>query len=533
MVTESIVAAGRQAIHALHHDLASLVRTAEDPWMPAKGLHTFRHRSETSQGRIHMRIDDDGRGVLFVDVTDVIHFNKTATAMAKLALDQVPLKQARSLLLTRVGPVDRDRLRQDLQAIYDMIYRLRVPAGECPTCTLTALENAPLFSIPAQAPYKADLALTYGCNNACGHCYNEPERFSMPSLTTKEWRRVLDKLHGLGVPHIIFTGGEATLHPDLPELVHYADSLGLVTGLNTNGRRIAKASYMNVLADAGLNHIQITLGSNRAEVHDTIMSARSFEQTVRGIKNALSSGVHCITNTTLMRCNKDHADEIIYFLHELGLRTFAMNGMIYSGGGLHDPNAIPEAEMPPILIRIRDQAADLGMRFLWYTPTEYCRMSPVELELGAKRCNAAEYSICIEPNGDVLPCQSYYVGAGNILHDSWSSIWQGALFRSFRQRGSHPRGAGLPEKCWSCPDLPLCGGGCRLEREASMPQPGLDNVAPGPAGSSGNCAGTGRSQKDESLGIVPPTGSSSSSTRAQGGLLGQVEIANIETLDAN
>jgi radical SAM protein with 4Fe4S-binding SPASM domain len=106
------------------------------------------------------------------------------------------------------------------------------------------------------------------------------------------------------------------------------------------------------------------------------------------------------------------------------------------------------------------------MRFLWYTPTEYCRMNPVELEIGAKRCNAAEYSICVEPNGDVLPCQSFYVSAGNILRDPWEKIWNSELFRSFRERELDPRWAGLPEKCWECPDLPLCGGGCRIEREA-------------------------------------------------------------------
>ena len=122
--------------------------------------------------------------------------------------------------------------------------------------------------------------------------------------------------------------------------------------------------------------------------------------------------------------------------------------------------------MPGLLIRVRDQADRLGMRFLWYTPTEYCRMSPVELELGAKRCNAGEYSLCIEPNGDVLPCQSYYVTAGNILRDPWEAIWRGELFRCFRDRVDDPRWAGLPQKCWDCPDLPLCGGGCRIEREA-------------------------------------------------------------------
>jgi radical SAM protein with 4Fe4S-binding SPASM domain len=167
-----------------------------------------------------------------------------------------------------------------------------------------------------------------------------------------------------------------------------------------------------------------------------------------------------------MQKNRDHVEEIIDFLFALGIRTFAMNGMIYSGGGYCDPNAIPEEELPAILIRIRDHAKELGMKFLWYTPTEYCRMNPVELEIGAKRCNAAEYSICVEPNGDVLPCQSFYVSAGNILRDPWEKIWDGELFRSFRDRENDPKWAGLPEKCWECPDLPLCGGGCRIEREA-------------------------------------------------------------------
>jgi radical SAM protein with 4Fe4S-binding SPASM domain len=136
------------------------------------------------------------------------------------------------------------------------------------------------------------------------------------------------------------------------------------------------------------------------------------------------------------------------------------------------------------------------MRFLWYTPTEYCRLSPVELELGAKRCNAAEYSVCVEPNGDVLPCQSYYVAAGNLLHDAWDEIWRSDLFRSFRDRESDPAAAGLPEMCWECPDLPLCGGGCRIEREA---RGGNRVAAHGDEAGGGACGpcGGGRSRSNQ------------------------------------
>ena len=444
-----------------------LLRGAFTPTAPPEpGLATYRIPLDGGQMRLHLRVEHDGSGVLFRDVTEVVHLNATATDMAKMALDGVPLTRAATSLHARTRGATRRQIAEQAADIYHLVEVMRSHDASCPTCALPDLPRAALFSTPVHAPYKADLALTYGCNNACPHCYNEPSRYPMASLNKQQWFEVVNRLHEAGVPHLILTGGEATLHPDLIDIIRYADQLGHVVGLNTNGRRLAHPPYAGELADAGLNHVQITLGSCRAEVHDAMMGARSFEQTVKGIENALNSRLHTITNTTLMRPNMDHAEEIVDFLYALGIRTFAMNGMIYSGGGFATPTAIPEEQMPGLLIRVRDHADRLGMRFLWYTPTEYCRMSPVELELGAKRCNAGEYSLCIEPNGDVLPCQSYYVSAGNILHDPWEAIWRGELFRSFRDRVNDPRWAGLPQKCWDCADLPLCGGGCRIEREA-------------------------------------------------------------------
>jgi radical SAM protein with 4Fe4S-binding SPASM domain len=427
-------------------------------------LYTYPYSD--SQGfsrRVHLRIEEDGRGVLFLDVTDAIHLNQTAAMIAHWALEGLPEKKAVKHLKVAYG--SHDQIRRDVQGIYHLIHHVTKESG-CPTCGIEFLERRALFSTRANAPYKADVALTYGCNNSCSHCYNASSHIGMASLAVEDWKRIFVLLKQKGIPHIIFTGGEATLHPNLPELVHFVDQQGQVAGLNSNGRRFSQMSFVNQMKEAGLNHLQITLASNQARIHDEINGVSAFSQTVKGIENALAGGIHTITNTTIMQSNRDHLEELIDFIYMVGIRTFAMNGMIYSGGGYCDPNAIPEEELPSILIRIRDRAIERNMKFLWYTPTEYCRMNPVELEIGAKRCNAAEYSICIEPNGDVLPCQSFYVAAGNVLRDPWEKIWNGELFRSFREREKDPRWAGLPEKCWECPDLPLCGGGCRIEREA-------------------------------------------------------------------
>jgi radical SAM protein with 4Fe4S-binding SPASM domain len=278
---------------------------------------------------------------------------------------------------------------------------------------------------------------------------------------------MIDVLWSVGVPHLIFTGGEPTLYAELAALVDHANRRGAVCGLNTNGRRLADERYVRELTDAGLDHVQITLASHRPDVHNRIVNAPGFRQTVQGIENALRCGLHTITNTTLMWANADRIEETLVFLHGLGVRTFAVNGMIRSGGGTRTGQAIPEQRLGAILAGVRDRAAELGLRFLWYTPTQYCRLSPIELEIGVKRCNAGQYSVCVEPNGDVLPCQSYYVAAGNLLRDRWEAIWNSPLFRSFRERITDPQAHGLPQSCWQCPELPICGGGCRLEREAA------------------------------------------------------------------
>ncbi len=459
----------RRLLGALGDDLRSFRAAMRGRRAAGPGLHAYSTSPQGGKRRFHLRVGADGSAVLLVDVADAIHLNPAAALLVHLSLQNLPVDRAAAALRGRFRNVGRGQARIQAERIYAMVDRLTNAAGPCTTCGLAEVQWSPPFSAPVSAPYKADLALSYGCNNACPHCYSQDrDRRSLscgqPPLSDSQWRRVLERLSIIGIPHVIFTGGEPTLVDGLTGLIRAAARLGLVAGLNTNGRRLGDRRFAASLQAAGLDHVQITLESHRPEVHNAMTGADSFDQTVHGIQNVLAVGLHTITNATLTRRNIDHAGQLVEFLHALGLRTFAMNGMIHAGGGRGSRDAVPVEALAPVLADVRDRARELGMRFLWYTPTEYCRLSPVEWDLGPRRCNAGEYSICIEPNGDVLPCQSYYTSAGNILRDPWERIWESELFLGFRRRVADPSRGGLPERCWSCPELPLCAGGCRLER---------------------------------------------------------------------
>jgi radical SAM protein with 4Fe4S-binding SPASM domain len=425
------------------------------------GLYAYTRGAAPDRVRLHLRVHSDGGGVLFVNVNDAVHLSATAVEIARMLLDGVPPREAARLLRRWHPEADGEAISRDVAAVTRVVGHLSQPSSGCPTCDLD-LALQPVFSLRAAAPYKADLAVTYACNNACGHCYNEPGRRAMPALPTAGWKQVLTRLRRVGVPHVIFTGGEATLRDDLPALVSRASRLGLVSGLNTNGRRLAQPGYAARLVRAGLDHVQVTLASHRPEVHNRTVCAAAFEETVAGIRASLAAGLHVITNTTLTRENRGEVLDTVEFVEALGVRTFAMNGMICAGRGRDNETALDEADLREALAEVRDHARARSLRFLWYTPTEYCRLSPLALGLGAKACNAAEYSVCVEPDGSVLPCQSYYEPCGNLLRDDWEAIWHSPLFEAIRNRREQPAAAGLPRHCHDCPDLALCGGGCLL-----------------------------------------------------------------------
>jgi radical SAM protein with 4Fe4S-binding SPASM domain len=406
--------------------------------------------------RLHLRIEEDGDGILVINASKVLHLNQTATELAKLVLQDKDVDTAVKKMRGRYK-VSPDRARADYEHLRENIRTLATTDDICPISYLD-VERIEPFDTPVSAPYRMDLALTYRCNADCGHCYVGRPR-DMESLSTEEWKRVIEKLWDIGIPHVVFTGGEATMYPDLAELVRHAEDVGLVSGLLTNGIKLAEVDYLQELVDAGIDHIQITLESHDEAVHNRMVGAEVWRQTVQGIRNAVATDVYTITNTTLTTLNSPEMEKTIEFLKSLGIEAFACNSLIYSGRGPSSGIGIPEEELEGLMIRVRDKAISEGMRLIWYTPTQYCEFHPVQMELGAKFCTAAKYNMCVEPNGDVIPCQSYYESLGNILKDDWESIWHHPTAEKLRNR------EWVMEKCRTCDELPLCGGGCPLYLE--------------------------------------------------------------------
>jgi radical SAM protein with 4Fe4S-binding SPASM domain len=426
---------------------------------PPTGLHHYTRETPEERARIHLRLDPDGHGTLIVNANQIVHLNPTAAMMAYLILEETPASEVVRALI-RQYRVPKQQAQHDLAAFQQDLDEILQPNG-CAVCTLDDLEIAAPFSARPTAPYRMDLALTYRCNDDCAHCYNARPR-NYPEMSTAEWKGVIDRVWELGIPHIVFTGGEPTLRHDLPELVAHAESKGQITGMNSNARRLQDPGFVEALVEAGLDHVQITVESHDAKIHDSMVGKRgAWNQTIAGLRNVLATRLYVMTNTTMLQENAPTISATLDFLAELGVPTVGLNALIYAGQGLTVGTGLRESELPALLAMSQEKTEQYGQKLIWYTPTQYCHFDPTQFNLGVKGCTAALYNMCIEPDGGVLACQSYYKQLGNILKDPWDSIWNHELSLKLRER------AYVPESCQSCALLSECGAGCPLSLDAN------------------------------------------------------------------
>ncbi len=348
--------------------------------------------------------------------------------------------------------VTRERIRADLDRIFGTIQKI-------------AEEGCPLGAgLPGKeiriggwaAPARMDLAITYACNLACQKCYNG-SRPAARELTVEEWRRVYGILWRIGIPQVVFTGGEPTLRDDLVTLVEEAEEF--VTGLVTNGTRLA--GLARALREASLDYVQVTIESADPATHDAMTGTPgSHAQTVAGLLAALEAGLAVVTNTTLARPNAADFERTLHWLQGLGVRHAACNTLICSGRGVRyrQDQGLADSELRPILEGAGRLAAGLGLELQWYSPTCYGQgINPIDLGFGVKACSAAAHNMLIEPDGNVLPCQSWPESVGNILRDEWKAIWEHPTCGSLRE---HQR---LPDECRGCVQIATCAGACPLD----------------------------------------------------------------------
>ncbi len=324
------------------------------------------------------------------------------------------------------------RIREDIRTIYDTLRQIAYREEVTTDVHYMSLGD---YAEYMNAPHRMDLMVSamtkngqWHCNQKCVHCYAAGQVHSdEEELPTGDWKAILDRCRAAGIPQVTFTGGEPTMREDLFELIAYAR--WFISRLNTNGIKLTE-DCCRKLREAELDSVQITFYSDEAEIHNRLVGAAQYENTVRGIDNALSAGLSVSINTPLCTLNRNYR-KTLEFLHDKGVLYVTCSGLITTGNAAGEASErlqLTSGELEKILREAVAYCHENGMEIAFTSPGWIPPEVFEELGIPSPTCGACLSNMAITPGGNVVPCQSWLSDAplGNMLRDEWEHIWNSA-----------------------------------------------------------------------------------------------------------
>ncbi len=348
--------------------------------------------------KLHLRIEASGDGVMIINARTVLHLNRSAAEFAYYLVQGKQHDEIRALVAERYT-VDADQAGKDLDEFIEQINTL-INTEDLDPASYLNMERVAPYSGKLSAPYRLDCALTYALSEGSAADAAPAERVSR-ELSLSEWQTILDKVWEAGIPHVNFTGGEPTLRKDLPDLIDHSEQLGIVTGLLTDGLRLADKKYASRLLDKGLDHIMLLVQPDRSEFW-------------KALGNLMPENIAVTVHATLTPDNQPGFSALLDKLAGQGVTSISLSAA--------DESLADELE------QASQHAAHVGMQPTWDLPVPYSSLNPVALELKQANRNIPEGAgsawLYVEPDGDVLPQQGVNRVLGNLLRDPWEKIWK-------------------------------------------------------------------------------------------------------------
>jgi MoaA/NifB/PqqE/SkfB family radical SAM enzyme len=163
------------------------------------------------------------------------------------------------------------------------------------------------------SPFLTQMVVIRRCNLSCGYC-SEYDKTSDP-VPVQVLEDRLRKLKELGTFGISLTGGEPTLHPELPRLIRTCRELRFYrTGMITNGF-LLRPELIETLNQAGLQKMQISI--------DGVHANETTQKVLNNLKKRLQwlrdhARFQVVVSSVIGACPPEEAEEVVSFALKMG-----------------------------------------------------------------------------------------------------------------------------------------------------------------------------------------------------------------------
>ncbi|MCP3874945.1 MAG: 12,18-didecarboxysiroheme deacetylase [Desulfobacteraceae bacterium] len=332
--------------------------------------------------------------------------------------------------------------------------------------------------------------MTRRCNLKCVHCYAKSDDISYDNeLNHEQSLAMIDDLAQFGVPVLLFSGGEPTIHPRLVEYAQYAVSKGMRAVISTNGTLITQEKA-KILKEIGLSYVGISL-DGLEETHDKFRGIKgSFKKAMAAIENCQEAGIKVGLRFTINKRNVNDIPGIFDLLEEKNIPRACFYHLVYSGRGSEIAKEdLSHEETREVLDLIMDRTKDLHDRKLAKEiltvdnhadgPYVYQRLLEEDPQRAAEVLELLEMNEgnnsgrgigCISWDGEVHPDQFWREKSlGNIKDTPFSKIWTNIdndFLMKLKEKKKHVKG-----RCAGCKWLDICAGNFRARAESVANDP--------------------------------------------------------------
>lgn len=295
---------------------------------------------------------------------------------------------------------------------------------------------------PLNKPTSIIFNLTPNCVLKCRQCdiwRNPPEKH----LTLSEGKIIIDRLHEwLGSAYIFFTGGEPLMNKDLPKIIGYAYSKGIISHINSNATLLDKAMAKK-LTDNHLFAISISIDGATPKTHDYLRGVPgTFDRAIKGIEylQSFSNPPSIYINTVIMKNNVRELSKLVALAKKHHTNGISFQCLLPNLGKLSTQKTlknnplwpdktvvstalkkiIKEGESNPIILSTKQ---DLKNDIKYYR-------NPNITNHGV--CAAGINNFIIDHKGEVHLCFNFPT-IGNIIQEKAQDIWWGKKAQSQRK----------------------------------------------------------------------------------------------------
>lgn len=399
------------------------------------GLYHAVQGTDGNYTRFHLRVELDGSGMLVANATAAARLTPVGVIIVKGLLDGASEKEILKKLAMHFQGATEAVMLQDVAKVQALISQIVAPSDLYPVFNL---DDA------AISPYAAQLIA--------------PLQATLPAVAPEKTLLFLDRLWEIGVPHVTLLVPEQPQAEHLLRAVERAEDLGMIAGVRGRATDLLSGTLLPDLVQAGVDHVTFIYAGQDAQQHDALCGEGDHAAALEVLAWLEEHQVCAMAEIPLLQTTVDALDSQLEYLISLGVDNISFVAYVTPDVALAQQDGVFAADAMPQVATMVEEATDAARaRFIWNPPLQRNPALSLAQQLRqGPRCSG-DVAVRVTEDGEVIPSRGPLRSAGNLLKDSWESIWEHEVFRVYRERVE------APTHCDVCPGLAICAADCPRE----------------------------------------------------------------------